>query len=178
MPHQLGRCSSHRPGVADRPLSPARSIVAIAMGFGLLSLALASLGCGGLSVREPVLRNAIVDRAERIEATRQLSSATGAVLMRYGLLDLAAKNPAAAARAVQKRLEAEPVHDGGRHLARRADVSGGNDRRRRSPKSKAQLYRDAAVLAALALEEPGGSRPDLAVRIHNGAVSRLIRRPV
>ena len=31
------------------------------------------------------------------------------------------------------------------------------------------------LFAALALEEPGSSRPDLAIQIHNGAVSRLIR---
>ena len=36
-------------------------------------------------------------------------------------------------------------------------------------------YRDAAVLATLALGDPATSRPDLAAEIHNRALARLIR---
>jgi pimeloyl-ACP methyl ester carboxylesterase len=137
-------------------------------------LAIAPISCGGLSVREPWLRNAIADRKERFQATNQLSSATGAVLLRYDLVAAAALDPAGAARILEKKLEAEPVHDGALALAELSYQAGLSDRSK-SPKSSTAWYRDAAVLAALALEEPGGSRPDLAVRIHNGAVSRLIR---
>ncbi len=148
----------------------ARSILAWAAALVLL----ASIGCGGLSVREPWLRNSIEDRNERLEATRQLSSATGAVLLRYDLLKTAARDPADAALILERRLDAEPVHDGALALAE-LSYQAGLLERSRARESKTAWYRDAATLAALALEEPGGSRPDLAIRIHNGAVSRLIR---
>ena len=148
----------------------ARSILAL----GAALLMLAPIGCGGLSVREPVLRNAIADRKESLQATHQLSAATGAVLERYHLLKTAAGNPAAAAGILEKAIEVEPVHDGALALAE-ISYQAGLLEKSRSPGRKSAWYRDAAILAALALEEPGGSRPDLAVRIHNGAVSRLVR---
>ena len=80
------------PGLEVRPSPAARSIALAAL---RLLLAIAPFGCGGLSVREPWLRNAIEDRKERLQATNQLSSATGAVLLRYDLLDTAARDPAA-----------------------------------------------------------------------------------
>ena len=95
-------------------------------------------------------------------------------LLRYDLLKTAARDPAGAARILETKLEAEPVHDGALALAE-LSYQAGLLERSRSPKSQSAWYRDAAALAALALEEPGGSRPDLAIRIHNGAVSRLIR---
>jgi pimeloyl-ACP methyl ester carboxylesterase len=143
----------------------------LALAAGLLFFALP--GCGGLSVHEPWLRNAIVDRTERLKATNELSSATGAVLLRYGLLQTASSNPGEAAHMLEKHVETEPVRDGALALAE-LSYQAGLLERARSPESS-DWYRDAAVLATLALEEPGGSRPDLAVRIHNGAVSRLIR---
>jgi pimeloyl-ACP methyl ester carboxylesterase len=171
MPHHFARRDSRaRAGKEDRPLPTARSILALAAAL----LVLAAFGCGGLSVREPRLRNAIEDRKERLQATNQLSSATGAVLLRYDLLKTAARDPAGAARSLEGKLATEPVHDGALALAE-LSFQAGLLERSRAQKSKSAWYRDAATLAALALEEPGGSRPDLAVRIHNGAVSRLIR---
>jgi pimeloyl-ACP methyl ester carboxylesterase len=131
------------------------------------------LGCTGLSVREPVLRNAIADRKERLQAKNELSAATGVVLARFDLLKTAAGDPAKAARSLEEKLEAEPVHDGALALAE-LSYQAGLSERARSPKAST-WYRDAAVLAALALEDKEGSRPDLAIRIHNGAVSRLLR---
>ncbi len=128
----------------------------------------------GLTVREPLVRNAIADRRESFAATHQLSSATGAVLLRYDLLKTAAANPGAAAGMLERKLEAEPVQDGALALAE-ISYQAGLLEKSRSSGPKSAWYRDAAILAALALEEPGGSRPDLAIRIHNGAVSRLIR---
>jgi pimeloyl-ACP methyl ester carboxylesterase len=154
----------------DRPLPTARSILASVAALILL----ASIGCGGLSVCEPRLRNAIADRKDRLQATSQLSSASGAVLLRYDLLNTAARDPADAALVLERKLEVEPVHDGALALAE-LSYQAGLLERSRSQKSKSAWYRDAATLAALALEEPGGSRPDLAIKIHNGAVSRLIR---
>ena len=78
-----------------------------------------------------------------------------------------------AARILEQKLEAEPVHDGALALAE-LSYQAGLLERQRSPKSAA-WYRDAAVLAIARTRGTGGSRPDLAVRIHNGAVSRLIR---
>ena len=114
-------------------------------------------------------------RPRRADARRRINSAapTGAVLLRFDLLGTASVDPGGAARILEKKLEAEPVHDGALALAE-VSYQAGLLERQRSPKSWA-WYRDAAVLASLALEESAGSRPDLAVRIHNGAVSRLIR---
>jgi pimeloyl-ACP methyl ester carboxylesterase len=166
------RTDSHaRDGMEDRPLPTARSMLAAATAALLM---LAPIGCGGLSVREPRLRNAIEDRREWLQATNQLSAATGAVLHRYDLIKHTAGDPGGAVEILTQKLEAEPVHDGALALAE-LSYQAGLLARSRSPKSKSAWYRDAAVLAALALEEPGGSRPDLAIRIHNGAVSRLIR---
>ena len=81
-------------------------------------LVLAPWGCGGLSVREPWVRNAIEDREERLQATNQLSSATGAVLLRYDLAqDFRPATRPSAARILETKLEAEPVHDGALALA-------------------------------------------------------------
>ena len=158
------------PGLRFEPTPAVRSILAALVCL----LAIVPIGCGGLSVREPWLRNAIEDRKDRFKATNQLSSATGAVLVRFDLLDAAASDPAVAAVSLQTKVETEPVHDGALALAE-LSYQAGLSVRSRSSKSPSAWYRDAAVLATLALEEPGGSRPDLAVRIHNGAVSRLIR---
>ena len=64
----------------------ARSI----LGWAAALVVLAAVGCNGLSVREPWIRNAIQDRTERRQVTNQLSSATGAVLLRYDLVKAAA----------------------------------------------------------------------------------------
>ena len=170
MPHDFGRTDARAcAGTTDRRLLAARPILALVVGLSYSAL----VGCGGLSVREPRLRNAIADRAERLKATNQLSSATGAVLLRYSLLETAASDPGEAAHMLEKHVE---TGTGARlsalALAELSYQAGLVERAHSETRS--DWYRDAAVLATLALEEPTGSRPDLAVRIHNGAVSRLI----
>ena len=87
----------------------ARSI----LGWAAALFLLVPIGCNGLSVREPWIRNAIHDRTERRQATNQLSSATGAVLLRYDLLKTAARDPGAAASILGTKLESgPPLHDG------------------------------------------------------------------
>ncbi len=159
-----------RAGLDDRPSPPVRSISIVLVCL----LAIAPLGCGGLSVSEPWVRNAIEGRLERSQAINHLSSATGAVLLRYDLLKTSSRDPAAAVRTLETKLEAEPVHDGALALAE-LSFQAGLLERSNSRNRAMDWYRDAAALATLALEEPAGSRPDLAVRIHNGAVARLIR---
>ena len=131
MPHLFARRESRaRAGLVGRFSAAARRALAILVGLG----AIAAVGCGGLSVREPWLRNAIADRAERIKATNQLSSATGAVLLRFDLLGTASVDPGRAARMLEQKLEAEPVHDGALALAE-ISYQAGLLERQRSPKS-------------------------------------------
>jgi pimeloyl-ACP methyl ester carboxylesterase len=171
MSDRVGRRESHAPvGLEDRPSPAARSIGLVI----LCTLAIAPVGCGGLKVSEPWVRNAIEDRLERSQAINHLSSATGAVLLRYDLLKSSARDPAAVVRILETKLEAEPVRDGALALAELSFQAGLLDQSK-SRQRAMDWYRDAAALATLALEEPAGSRPDLAVRIHNGAVARLIR---
>jgi pimeloyl-ACP methyl ester carboxylesterase len=139
----------------------------------LMALAVPA-GCAKIGAREAWLRKAIEDRWERFEATRQLDGATGVVLARHELLDLAANDPAGAALVLEPRLLGRPEPDGALALAE-LSYQAGLERHSGSPASAIAWYRDAAAFAWLALADPAGSRPDLAVRIHNGAVARLIR---
>jgi pimeloyl-ACP methyl ester carboxylesterase len=145
---------------------------AFAMIAGLLLIG--PLGCGGVSVHECWIRNAIDDRVERWDATNHLSGVTGSVLARHDLVVTAANDPGSAARILEARFERETEPDGAFALAE-LSYQAGLLQRPRSPQSAMAWYRDAAVLAGLALAEPGCARPDLAVAIHNGAVARLIR---
>ena len=176
----FGRIESQgRRGLEPRRSGVARPILAAAVVAWLLILAPA--GCARISAREAWLRNPIADRIERFEATRHLSSATGVVLARQGLLEAAARDPAGAADVLALRLGGSPDRpgaddqtDGALALAE-LSYQAGLLRQSKSPASAMPWYRDAAVLAWLALEEPAGSRPDLALEIHNHAVARLIR---
>ena len=137
-------------------------------------LNISSAGCSTLSVREAWLRNVIDDRREQFEATSHLSNATATVLARHGLLETAANDPSGASRVLETRFQAEPETDGALAMAElsfRAGLIWGST----SPQSAMAWYRDAAALAWLALADPKGSRSDLALRIHNRSVARLIR---
>jgi len=137
-------------------------------------LIIASPGCGSVSVHECWIRNAIDDRIERWDATNHLSGVTGTLLARHDLVGTAANDPGAAARILESRLQTAPEPDGAFALAE-LSYQAGLSRGPRSSRSAMAWYRDAAVLAWLALAEPAAQRPDLAVQIHNGAVKRLIR---
>src|SRR5580704_10410966 len=98
MPHHFARRESRaRNGLAYRSTRQAGSSQ-----FVLVCLLLiVPFGCTGLSVREPVVRNAIADRKERLQAKNELSAATGVVLARFDLLKTAAGDLAKAARSLE-----------------------------------------------------------------------------
>jgi pimeloyl-ACP methyl ester carboxylesterase len=132
------------------------------------------IGCASISAREGWLHNAIDDRIERFTATHYLSSATGAVLLHHGLQAKAAIDPGGTARLLEAKLQSEPEPDGPLALAE-LSYQAGLEAPSQPHSCALASYRDAAALAWLALSEPAGSRPDLAIRIHNGAIARLIR---
>jgi pimeloyl-ACP methyl ester carboxylesterase len=134
----------------------------------------ASAGCDGVQAREPYLRNAIRDGRELYEATRAPSDPWASVLAREGLAELARRDPAAAATRLEDRLRDRPDSDGALALAE-LSYRAGLERQSRSPDEAMAWLRDSAALATIALREPGGSRPDLAVQIHNRSLARLVR---
>ena len=146
-----------------------RSLVVLACLLGA-----ASGGCAGVKAREPVVRNAFRDRAERREAAQPPADPWAGVLGREGLLDLAANDPAAAASALEGKLATRPEADGALAMAE-LSYRAALERERHSPEEAVAWFRDAAALASLSLREPGGSRPDLAVAVHNRSVAHLIR---
>jgi pimeloyl-ACP methyl ester carboxylesterase len=161
----LRRCTGYRlwPRIARRLVSA-----------GCVLLAVTAAGCAGISTHEARLRNAIEDRRERIEATSGLSGASGAVLARHGLVDAAANDPAKTAHALGARIQAQPEPNGALAMAE-LSYQAGLAKPRQSPLSALPWFRDAAAFAAMALAEPGGAQPEVAVRIHNEAVARIIR---
>jgi pimeloyl-ACP methyl ester carboxylesterase len=157
------------------PLAAHRSLATRAASAVVACLVtIAPLGCGSASVHECFIRNAVDDRIERWAAINHLSGVTGAVLASHNLVGTAANDPAEAARVLESQLQAQPEPDGAFALAE-LSYQAGLLERSRSPRAAMASYRDAAALAWIALADPAVSRPDLAVRIHNGAVARLIR---
>jgi pimeloyl-ACP methyl ester carboxylesterase len=137
-------------------------------------LALTPAGCNPISARPALLRTAIDDHWERFEVTHHLSRATGMVLMRHKLTEMAANDPAGTARILEGRLAAKAEPDGALALAE-LSYQAGLTRAGTAPREALGWYRDAAALGWLALADPAGTRSDLAVAIHNGAVARLVR---
>jgi len=133
-------------------------------------------GCANIKAHDARIRNVVEDGWERVEASRGLnvSFETGGVLARQQLLTLAQKDSAGAARLLEARLEIQPERNGALALAE-LSYHVGVAWQTGSPVGALAWYRDAATLAALALADTAGSRPDLAVEIHNRAVARLIR---
>jgi pimeloyl-ACP methyl ester carboxylesterase len=171
MSHVLGRIAMSAP--AARPDWRSRTARLITALLGWLLLVSPS-GCSSITVREDWLRDTIVDQRDRLEAMTHLSSATGALLARHGLRDRAASDPAAAARELEALLQTQPEVGGDLALAElsyHAAVLGHSTPRR----PEMELFRDAAALAWVALADPANLSPGLAVRIHNGALKRLIR---
>jgi pimeloyl-ACP methyl ester carboxylesterase len=139
-------------------------------------LLLAPIGCAGIKANDARFRNAVEDGWEHFEAIRGLnvSHETATVLARQGLHFQAQRDAGAAAAVLEVRLQTQSEPDGALALAEltyHRGVAG----QIRKPGEAMALYRDAATLAALALSDPSGTRPDLAIEIHNRAVTRLIR---
>jgi pimeloyl-ACP methyl ester carboxylesterase len=139
-------------------------------------LLIAAAGCMGVSVRDAPLRNAVADGWERLETNRGLnvSLEAGAVLARQHLLIEAQQDPIRAARLLEARLQSQNEPDGAIALAELSYYIGVN-LQTANPIASLPWYRDAAVLATLALGDPATSRPDLAAELHNRALARLIR---
>ncbi len=139
-------------------------------------LGLASAGCAGIKAHDARLRTAVADIGERIEANlgADLSPETVAVLARQQLLTLAAQDPVGAARLLEDRLQTQSEPNGAMALAE-LSYHIGVIFQTGSPSESMARYRDAAILAALALADTAGRRTDLAVDLHNRALARLIR---
>ena len=90
------------------------------------------------------------------------------------MTELAERDPAAAAARLEERLAARPETDGALALAE-LSYRAGIDGQGRDPEKAVAYFRDGASLAALSLREPGGTRPDLAIEVHNRSVARMIR---
>ncbi|MDR3638820.1 MAG: alpha/beta fold hydrolase [Isosphaeraceae bacterium] len=158
-----------RPSRPDLRAGLHRRLVALVAGVFLL----APLGCAGISARESVLRNMVTDWRQRAETSRTLSATSGALLEELGLVELAANNPAAAARALEGRLNERPDENGPLALAE-LSLQAGVEHPAGSPAALG-WFRDAAALASMALAKPAGAAPDVAVAVHNQAVARLLR---
>jgi pimeloyl-ACP methyl ester carboxylesterase len=137
-------------------------------------LAIIPAGCVGITADDTRLANAIEDRWERLTRSNTLSAATGVVLARHGLLDRAAADPLGTAQALESRLVVQTEPDGALGLAELFYLAGLQHQGSSTLAAMAH-YRDAAALAVVALSEPDGTRPDLAVALHNHALARLVR---
>jgi pimeloyl-ACP methyl ester carboxylesterase len=89
-------------------------------------------------------------------------------------LDRAAADPLGAAQALEARLVVQAEPDGALGLAE-LFYQAGLQHQHSSTLAAMNHYRDAAALSVLALSEPDGSGPDLAIELHNHALARLIR---
>src|SRR6201999_1755388 len=76
-----------------------------------------SAGCASVSARDSVVRNFLRDRGEVREAAARPANPWASVLTREGLLDLAGRDPAAAATRREDRLRDRPDADGALALA-------------------------------------------------------------
>lgn len=176
MSRLLGRIRTcDDPRVPGHWLSPAlrsrlRSWAIVAI-WGWLAIV---SGCVSVGAPEARVRNAFVNRRERVVAERQLSASTGVFLTGHGLVDGAANDPGATARVLETRLQTKPEPGGALALAE-LSYREGLRREAETPGTALPWYRDAAACAALALTEPVGEGSDQAVETHNLALKRLIR---
>ena len=153
------------PGRASRPIRLA-SAWCLLLGV--------SVGCVAVKARDPRLGNAIRDIRERHEAAAPPVAPWARVLASEGLVEVAERDPAVASARLEDRLAGRAEADGALTLAELA-YRAGLDRLGRDPEAAVAWFRDGAALASLALREPGATRPDLAVQVHNRSAARLIR---
>jgi pimeloyl-ACP methyl ester carboxylesterase len=159
-----------RSGLTNRESAIARLVLAVIACLVVLT----PTGCVGIAADDLRLSNAIADRWERLTRPGTLSAPAGVVLARHGLLDQAAVDPLGAAQALEARLVVQAEPDGALGLAE-LFYQAGLGHQHSSTLAAMAYYRDAAALSVLALSEPEGSRPDLAIDLHNRALARLIR---
>jgi pimeloyl-ACP methyl ester carboxylesterase len=89
-------------------------------------------------------------------------------------LDRAAKDPVGAAKLLESSLVVQAEPDGALGLAE-LYYQAGLQHQHSSTMAAMVYYRDAAALSVIALSEADGTRPDLAIELHNRALARLIR---
>ncbi|WP_422928841.1 esterase/lipase family protein [Singulisphaera sp. PoT] len=132
----------------------------------------ATAGCAGVTAREAPLRNKLIDYRERIETGFRLSEASAAVLARNGFYQTFNASPGEMARALEAKLQNKSEPDGALALAELSYQAGLSEG---MGMDAIPWYRDAAILGMMALDDPYGTRPDLAIEIHNGALERVLR---
>lgn len=142
--------------------------------MALLLIAAGVAGCSTVKTREPYLRNALADFQERRTASQPPGVPVAEVLVREDLVSLAEEDPARAATELEARLASQPTADGALALGE-LSYRAGLARQSGDPAGAIPWFRDAAALATLAIREPGGSHPEVAVHLHNRSTARLIR---
>ena len=170
--HQTKRPRPDRAGHSCAPGSRLRRILAVCC----LCLSVAVCGCVGIRANNDELRVAAQDGWDRFEAARGLKVCpeTAQFLAEHNLLVPAQKDPALAARLLEADLETQDQPNGALALAELSYQVGLGAQTTR-PLEAISSFRDAATLAALQLNDPGGARPDVAIQIHNSGVERMIR---
>lgn len=133
-------------------------------------------GCGNVRTFQPAVWNGTRARVERLGAVYGPNVVVEETLLRHGLSEAGRNDLGTAAQALTDRLESQPqaVPDdilALGELCYRAGLAAG----RSETETRLRFFRDAAVLATLALAEPDLLRPAAAVELHNRAVARLIR---
>jgi pimeloyl-ACP methyl ester carboxylesterase len=151
-----------------------RSGAAVAAILHLLAIA----GCVGVSARESWLKNTIASHQEQHRILGTLSDVTGQVLQHHGLYTRASIDPAGTAAALESQLSSETrtEQDGALALAELSYQAGlARESRFKPPDAALPWYRDAATLSWMALCDQGTSDRALAIEIHNGSLTRLVR---
>ena len=133
-----------------------------------------STGCESVKARDTVVRNAFRDHRELRQARSRPDEPWSSVLAREGLLDLANRDPAAAASRLEDRLRDRPDAGGVLALAE-LSYRAGLQRQSSEPDQAVAWLRDAAVLASLSIRDSANMSPERAVQVHNHSVARLIR---
>lgn len=130
-------------------------------------------GCGDVHVRRAYLKNGLSDLHERFAAGRRWEVGSASVLQRQGLAEVASDDPSRAASILEAKLQGSPAPGGaltlaGLHYRAGLAVTG------HEPAVALGHFRDAAVLAGVALEEVGGTSGEEAITLHNRATARMI----
>lgn len=156
-------------------------IVRFALGIGL---AIALPACERIQAKREVVKVAVHDRIERAAAPRYGPIAFE-TLRRAGLLEIAARDPAAAARRLTVRAASSSFgRDSADSWIARSELSYQAALKPHSSRGGDVLilYRDAALSARRALAElqrigasPGSPETQAALSAHNRAVERLLR---
>lgn len=136
----------------------------------------ATAGCGNVRTMQPPIRNTTLQTLDRFHANHDARAETDVALVRNGVVDSGLTDPAATALALADRLERNGVASPDDTLAlAEMFYRAGLSWQRRDTSSALRQYRNAAVLAVLAMSDPGLPRPYSALELHNRALARIVR---